>query len=152
MNSPIITIPAPRDTGHGGKACLFLFDHNSSTNPWPMWMGVIQGYEIEFIFVMLLNSTLGYLEEEVVMSRRMMKCWVNMGRTRNPSVEEGDWPLFTLDQQEYISLNSSPPHTQRRLTTNQCQFWNNFLPKLQDVTVGREWVMLHQGPPGASDA
>lgn len=81
MNSPIITIPAPRYTEHGGKARLFLFDHHSSTNPWPAWMGVMHGYEIEFVFGMPLNRTLGYLEEEVVMSRRMMKYWANMART-----------------------------------------------------------------------
>nr|XP_046172145.1 cholinesterase-like isoform X1 [Oncorhynchus gorbuscha]XP_046172146.1 cholinesterase-like isoform X1 [Oncorhynchus gorbuscha]XP_046172147.1 cholinesterase-like isoform X1 [Oncorhynchus gorbuscha] len=134
FNCPVLEF-AQRYTEHGGKARLFLFDHHSSTNPWPAWMGVMHGYEIEFVFGMPLNRTLGYLEEEVVMSRRMMKYWANMARTGNPSIEEGDWPLFTVDQQEYITLNSSPPHTQKRLAAHQCQFWNNFLPKLQEVTV-----------------
>uniref|UniRef100_A0A8K9XKN7 Carboxylesterase type B domain-containing protein n=1 Tax=Oncorhynchus mykiss TaxID=8022 RepID=A0A8K9XKN7_ONCMY len=74
----------PENTRGGegeGKACLFLFDHHSSNNPWPVWMGVMQGYEIAFIFGMPLHSSLGYIEEEVVMSRRMMKSWANMGRT-----------------------------------------------------------------------
>ncbi|KAM9452560.1 acetylcholinesterase-like isoform 9-T10 [Salvelinus alpinus] len=66
---------------------------------------------------------------------RDFNCPVLEFAQRNPSIEEGDWPLFTVDQQEYITLNSSPPHTQKRLAAHQCQFWNNFLPKLQDVTV-----------------
>uniref|UniRef100_A0A3P8YC05 Carboxylic ester hydrolase n=1 Tax=Esox lucius TaxID=8010 RepID=A0A3P8YC05_ESOLU len=106
----------------------------SSTNPWPAWMGVMHGYEIEIVFGKPLNSTLGYLEEEVVMSRRMMKYWANMARTGNPSIEKEDWPLFTLDLQEYITLNSAPPMIQRKLAANQCQLWTNFLPKLQNAT------------------
>ncbi|KAJ8007879.1 hypothetical protein DPEC_G00098760 [Dallia pectoralis] len=124
---------AKRYTEHGGQARLYMFSHHSSTNPWPAWMGVMHAYEIEFVFGMPLNSALGYLEEEVVMSKRIMKYWANMARTGNPSIEKEDWPLFTLDQQEYITINSAPPMIQKKLAANQCQFWTNFLPKLQDA-------------------
>uniref|UniRef100_A0A674BDW0 Cholinesterase n=1 Tax=Salmo trutta TaxID=8032 RepID=A0A674BDW0_SALTR len=74
----------------GGKPCLFLFDNHSSNNPWPAWMGMMQGYETEFIFGMQLNSTMGYIEEEVVMSRRMMKSWANMAFVG--SITGSKWP------------------------------------------------------------
>ncbi|KAL0969976.1 hypothetical protein UPYG_G00235470 [Umbra pygmaea] len=134
FNCPVLEF-AKRYTEHGGQARLYLFSHRSSTNPWPVWMGVMHGYEIEFVFGMPLNSTLGYLEEEVIMSKRIMKYWANLARTGDPRMEEEDWPVFTLEQQEYITLNCAPPLIRKKLAANQCQFWTNFLPKLQD-TIG----------------
>lgn len=65
----------------GGKARQFLFDHRSSVNAWPEWMGVMHGYEIEFVFGLPLNASLGYTEEEVNMSKKFMRHWANFART-----------------------------------------------------------------------
>lgn len=44
---------------HGGETFVYLFDHHSSINPWPEWMGIIHGYETEFILGMPQNRSLG---------------------------------------------------------------------------------------------
>uniref|UniRef100_A0A3Q3W5A6 Cholinesterase n=1 Tax=Mola mola TaxID=94237 RepID=A0A3Q3W5A6_MOLML len=64
-----------------GKPFLYHFLHRSSVNPWPEWMGVMHGYEIEFVFGRPLIPSLGYTEEEVEMSKRFMKHWANFART-----------------------------------------------------------------------
>lgn len=83
----IITKPAQyykflsRYSQRGGKTFLYFFDHRSSINPWAEWMGVIHGYEIEFVFGMPLNASLGYTKNEVNMTMKIMKHWANFART-----------------------------------------------------------------------
>ncbi|XP_064157975.1 cholinesterase-like isoform X1 [Anguilla rostrata] len=120
----------------GNDAYLYFFDHRSSRNTWPPWMGVMHGYEIEFVFGLPLNRSLGYTVEEEAMSRKIMKYWANFARTGNPNVPgPATWPVFSAGTQEYISLNSDSPRTLKKLRAMQCKFWDSFLPKLQDMTV-----------------
>lgn len=44
-------------------------------------MGVIHGYEIEFVFGLPLDKRLNYTAEEEKLSRRMMRHWANFART-----------------------------------------------------------------------
>ncbi|KAL6478589.1 hypothetical protein MHYP_G00120220 [Metynnis hypsauchen] len=125
---------ARRYVEHGGSARVYLFDHRSSSNSWPKWMGVMHGDEIEFVFGIPQNSSRGYTDEEVTMSRRIMRHWANFAKSGNPSAEGSAWPPFTLEQQEYVTLNTNPPQTLRMLRAQQCKFWDSFLPKLQHVT------------------
>lgn len=60
---------------------LYLFDHRASNLAWPEWMGVIHGYEIEFVFGLPLVKRLNYTRDEEKLSRRMMKYWANFART-----------------------------------------------------------------------
>ncbi|XP_071386155.1 acetylcholinesterase-like [Centroberyx affinis] len=136
---------AQRYPQHGGKAYLYFFDHRSSTNPWPAWMGVMHGYEIEFVFGMPLNVTLGYTQNEVNMSRKFMKHWANFARTGNPSIKGADWPIFTLEKQEYVTLNYDPPEKKRMLNAQLCHFWNDFIPKIQTVSDDRLPCILADG-------
>ncbi|XP_066541724.1 cholinesterase-like [Hoplias malabaricus] len=126
---------------HGGKARVYLFNHRSSSNSWPKWMGVMHGDEIEFVFGIPQNSSRGYTEEEVALSQKMMRLWANFAKIRDPS-EGSAWPPFTLEQQEYVTLNTKPAKTLRMLRAQQCKFWDSFLPKLQHVTVSIDEVEL----------
>lgn len=60
---------------------LYQYLHRSSKTPWPEWMGVLHGYEIEFAYGIPLNKSLNYTEEEIELSRRMMKYWANFAKT-----------------------------------------------------------------------
>ncbi|XP_075994473.1 cholinesterase-like [Genypterus blacodes] len=125
---------AQRYSQRGGKSFLYMFDHRSSTNPWPEWMGVMHGYEIEFVFGMPLNAALGYTKNEVNMTKKFMKHWANFAKTGNPQLEGSDWPKFTPQNQEYITLNFNNPVQKRMLKATECHLWRKLLPKIQEIS------------------
>ena len=66
----------------GGSAYLYRFLHHTSANPWPNWMGILHGYEIDTVFGMPLNqSHTVYTEEERTFSRHIMTYWSNFAKT-----------------------------------------------------------------------
>uniref|UniRef100_H3CMY0 Carboxylic ester hydrolase n=1 Tax=Tetraodon nigroviridis TaxID=99883 RepID=H3CMY0_TETNG len=114
----------------GGKPFLYYFQHRSSRNPWPEWMGVMHGYEIEFVFGLPLNPSLGYTQEEVNMSKRFMKYWATFARTGNPGIDGQPWPMFTSQNKEYVTLDTQAPNYKTKLRANDCQFWNSLIPQI----------------------
>ncbi len=68
-------------TEHGGSVYYYYFTHRSSTQTWPEWMGVLHGYEINFVFGEPLNPNYKYTKAEQELSRRFMKYWANFART-----------------------------------------------------------------------
>ena len=67
-------------SGPKKQTYLYKFVQRSSQNPWPEWMGVMHGYEIEFVFGLPLNKSLQYTEEERIISNSMMKMWANFAK------------------------------------------------------------------------
>ncbi|CAJ1086472.1 acetylcholinesterase-like [Xyrichtys novacula] len=140
-----------------GSVFLYLFDHRASNLAWPEWMGVIHGYEIEFVFGLPLEKRLNYTLEEEKLSRRMMRYWANFARTGNPNVNHDGmveskrrWPVFTLSEQKHVGLNTDPLKIHRGLRNQMCAFWNRFLPRLLNITdnideAERQWkVEFHR--------
>ncbi|KAJ8338250.1 hypothetical protein SKAU_G00372160 [Synaphobranchus kaupii] len=140
-----------------GGVYLYLFDHRASNLAWPEWMGVIHGYEIEFVFGLPLEKRLNYTAEEEKLSRRMMKYWANFARTGNPNLNADGtlesrrrWPLFTGSEQKHVSLNTDAMKVHRGLRTQLCALWNRFLPQLLNITdnideAERQWkVEFHR--------
>ncbi|XP_054456848.1 acetylcholinesterase-like [Anoplopoma fimbria] len=125
---------AHRYSQRGGNTFLYFFDHRSSVNPWPEWMGVMHGYEIEFVFGMPLNASLGYTKNEVNMTKKFMKHWANFARMGNPGIDGYNWPTFTPEQQEYVTLNYNHPERKRMMRAKECHLWNTFIPKVQKVS------------------
>lgn len=123
-----------RYSQHGAKSFLYWFDHRSSVNPWPEWMGVMHGYEIEFVFGMPLNASLGYTKNEVNMTKTFMKHWANFARTGNPGIDSKTWPHFTSEKQEYVTLNYHNPEVRRQPRTKESRFWNTLMPKIQKIS------------------
>lgn len=60
---------------------MYLFGCRSKNNPWPSWTGVMHGDEISYVFGEPLNPESQFLEEEKLMSRKIMKYWANFART-----------------------------------------------------------------------
>ncbi|XP_069831357.1 cholinesterase isoform X2 [Dendropsophus ebraccatus] len=65
----------------GNKAYLYFFNHRSSKLAWPGWMGVVHGYEIEFVFGIPMYRRLNYTKEEETLSRNVMRFWANFAKT-----------------------------------------------------------------------
>ena len=79
---PLLSLADQRsEVGGGGEVYFYHFVQRSSQNPWPEWMGVMHGYEIEFVFGLPLDERLNYTAHEVELSRSMMKLWANFART-----------------------------------------------------------------------
>ena len=137
----------------GGKPFFYYFQHRSSRNPWPEWMGVMHGYEIEFVFGLPLNPSLGYTQEEVSMSKRFMKYWATFARTgylktshysaipavgnrikqnfffffqfvRNPGIDGQPWPMFTAKNKAYVTMDTHTPEYKSNLQAQVCWFWD----------------------------
>lgn len=71
---------------HGGSTYYYYFTHRATQQTWPEWMGVLHGYEINFIFGEPLNTVdYKYNEEEQELSRRFMRYWANFARTGSVS-------------------------------------------------------------------
>ncbi|KAJ3590563.1 hypothetical protein NHX12_008513, partial [Muraenolepis orangiensis] len=83
--------------------------------PTPVWMGVMHGYEIEFVFGVPLDASLKYTQREVNMSRTIMKHWANFARTGNPSLSGAPWPLFEAESQVYVTLSTDPPQPKSKM-------------------------------------
>ncbi|XP_061638420.1 acetylcholinesterase-like [Phyllopteryx taeniolatus] len=129
----------------GGKMFLYSFDHQSSINPWPAWMGISHGYEIEFVFGMPLNVTWGYTNTEVNMTKKFLKHWANFARTGNPEIDGVAWPLFTPERQEYVTLNSNLPEKRRMMRAKECYLWNKLMPRIQKVSDDLQACMTANG-------
>ncbi|XP_074497801.1 acetylcholinesterase-like [Sebastes fasciatus] len=125
---------AHRYSQRGGKSFLYHFDHRSSGNPWPEWMGVMHGDEINFVFGMPLNASLGYTKNEVNMTKKFMKHWGNFARTGNPSIDGANWPVFTPEQQEYVTLNYNHPEQKKMMKAKECHLWGTVIPKVQKLS------------------
>ena len=65
----------------GGNVYLFSFEENFSSDPWPDWMGVPHGYEIEVIFGLPLNEDSGNTSAERALTRVLMAMWTKFART-----------------------------------------------------------------------
>ncbi len=53
----------------------------SSNNTWPTWMGVMHGYEIEYVFGLPVRRPSLYELKEEQFSNEIMLLWTNFART-----------------------------------------------------------------------
>ncbi|XP_072111502.1 cholinesterase-like [Mobula birostris] len=127
----------------GNTAYVYLFEHHASNADWPHWMGVMHGYEIEFMFGMPVDGKLNYTAAEETLSRNMMHYWANFAKTGNPNepnVQGMRWPEYTHTDQKYISFNTEATRIYMKYRAQQCAFWNLFLPKLLQRTAHTDEV------------
>ncbi len=65
----------------GENVYAYYFTHRSSINPWPEWMGVLHGDEINFVFGEPYKAGFNYSQNEVEFSQQVMTYWVNFAKT-----------------------------------------------------------------------
>lgn len=119
------------------NAFFYYLEHRSSKIPWPEWMGVMHGYEIELVFGLPLERRANYTRAEEILSRSMMKFWANFAKYGDPNGTQSNstmWPVFTSTEQKYLTLNIEKPRINSKLRAPQCQFWKLFFPKVLEMT------------------
>ncbi|CAK5072233.1 unnamed protein product [Meloidogyne enterolobii] len=158
---------------HGADTYYYMFSHRASQQTWPEWMGkiiakkfllnenilgVLHGYEINFIFGEPYNrKQFKYTKEEQELSSRFMRFWANFARTGDPNRNPdnsyiSDWPPYNSKTMEYINLTIESDYIQKgakRIGTGprrkQCNFWK-FIPKLISISadLGESFIKWKQ--------
>nr|XP_005299261.1 cholinesterase [Chrysemys picta bellii] len=131
----------------GNNVFFYFFEHRSSKLAWPEWMGVMHGYEIEFIFGLPLERRVNYTKAEEILSRSILRYWASFAKTGTPNgtqINGTRWPIFTTTEQKYLTLNTEASKIYTKLRAQQCRFWNVFFPKVLEMTgnideAEREW-------------
>ncbi|NXU75755.1 CHLE Cholinesterase, partial [Oreotrochilus melanogaster] len=121
----------------GHNVFFYFFEHQSSKLPWPEWMGVMHGFEIEFVFGMPLERKANYTKAEEILSRTMLRYWASFAKTGTPNgtLPNGKrWPVFTSTEQQYLTLNTGTSEILTKLRAQQCRFWTGFFPKVLEMT------------------
>ncbi|RUS87396.1 hypothetical protein EGW08_004850 [Elysia chlorotica] len=107
----------------GGNVWMFSFEENLSSDPWPDWMGVPHGYEIEVIFGGPLNEGSGNTSQERALTRLVMALWTKFARTGNPELKRANWPMYTAKGKEYVIIDRNGLRTERNLRQDACELW-----------------------------
>uniref|UniRef100_A0A914KX18 Carboxylic ester hydrolase n=1 Tax=Meloidogyne incognita TaxID=6306 RepID=A0A914KX18_MELIC len=143
---------------HGADTYYYMFSHRASQQTWPEWMGVLHGYEINFIFGEPYNrKQFKYTKEEQELSSRFMRFWANFARTGDPNHNPdnsyiSDWPPYNSKTMEYINLTIESDYIQKgakRIGTGprrkHCNFWK-FIPKLISISadLGESFIKWKQ--------
>lgn len=110
----------------------------------PTWLGAGHGEDLRFVFgysfIPGLSEFRGPMTaEEDELSVKVIRFWTNFAKTGDPSREsfssppgsgELTWPAFSITDQYYKELSLDLP-VGRGLKANECAFWNDFKPLLQ---------------------
>lgn len=121
----------------GNNAFFYYFEHQSSKLPWPTWMGVMHGYEIEFVFGLPLERRANYTKAEEILSRSIMKRWANFAKYGYPNGTQSNstrWPVFRSTEQKYLTLSTESSRIHTKLRAQHCRFWTQFFPKVLEMT------------------
>ncbi|GMT28294.1 hypothetical protein PFISCL1PPCAC_19591, partial [Pristionchus fissidentatus] len=91
-----------------GPLYMYYFTMRSTANPWPRWMGVMHGYEIEYAFGLPLRRPQLYrkdrLEVEQSFSKKIMQMWINFANSGSPS---SFWPKYNRIDKRSLELNEN---------------------------------------------
>ncbi|KAM5262855.1 cocaine esterase-like [Ctenodactylus gundi] len=140
MGDGIIVIPSLQ-VAHlqRSHAPVYFYEFHHRPNVFkdakPPYVKADHGDEILFVFGgSLWGNKIDFTEEELLLSRRMMKYWANFARSGNPNGEDlPHWPA--LDHEElYLKLDIQLT-VGRALKAAMLKFWTKTLPqKIQELT------------------
>ncbi|XP_020287286.1 acetylcholinesterase-like isoform X2 [Pseudomyrmex gracilis] len=132
---------AGRYADTGNTVYMYYYKHRSLNNPWPRWTGVMHADEINYVFGEPLNPSKGYTQEEIHLSKRMMRYWANFAKTGDPNVGDSTnglklpyWPPHTVANKEYLTLDINNTEIGSGPRVRQCAFWKKYLPQLLGAT------------------
>ena len=53
---------------------------------------------------------------------------------RDPGIDGANWPTFTPQQQDHVTLNYNRPEHRTMMKPQECQLWNKIIPGLQRIS------------------
>lgn len=144
---PTIKLANRYNVDDSNNTYFYRFSKRNQKNPWPKWMGVIHGYEIEYIFGMPWIDKENFENDDRELSRLMMSYWVNFARTGKLSspydpllkreffVELGQMNRNLTEKEELEIFNSAYP---------MCDYLNNYVKPDQEYAGQFEQCLNYQ--------
>ncbi|CAD6185212.1 unnamed protein product [Caenorhabditis auriculariae] len=143
---------------HGGDTYYYYFTHRATAQTWPDWMGVLHGYEINFIFGEPYNQKrFNYTDAERELSSRFMRYWANFAKTGDPNKNDDGsytsdiWPKYVASSMEYMNLTVEKAYPDGKRIGHGprrrfCAFWKAYLPNLMAAVadVGDPYLLWKQ--------
>ncbi|XP_067653426.1 acetylcholinesterase-like [Haliotis asinina] len=123
---------------------VYSFRHPLSISPNPQWMGAAHWYELDFVFGLVLEKSLGCTEEEVELSRTIMTYWTNFAKSGDPNAPVPvmvKWPVSDNTDLSYMALDvGSKLAVGHGVVHHECVFINRILPMIsKDTPEGQEY-------------
>ncbi|XP_046549295.1 cholinesterase 2-like [Haliotis rubra] len=123
---------------------VYSFNHRLSISPYPQWIGAAHWYELDFVFGLVLEKSLGCTEEEMELSRTIMTYWTNFAKSGNPNTPvpvKVNWPASDNTDLSYMALDvGSNLAAGHGVVHHECVFINRILPMIsKDPPEGQEY-------------
>ncbi|XP_071941121.1 acetylcholinesterase-like [Antedon mediterranea] len=135
---------------YGHDVWMYQLRYLPSNSVWwdlPTWKGVAHAEELQYVFgypfIPEVNHTYGNGQEEIDLSKAMMKSWGNFAKTGNPNKENMNditttsdnepWMPYTVPGLSFRIFNSTLTND-NALRAEYCSFWNNYIPRLMTYT------------------
>ncbi|KHN70682.1 Acetylcholinesterase 1 [Toxocara canis] len=117
-----------------GSVYMYYFTKRSSANPWPKWMGVMHGYEIEYVFGQPLRQTHLYAAAQLASEQRfsevIMKYWTDFAVTGVPMPI---WPKYNKVTRKSFVLDDEITGTSHRIDIDVHGKYCRLLSEAQSV-------------------
>ncbi|KHJ91427.1 hypothetical protein OESDEN_08709 [Oesophagostomum dentatum] len=95
---------------------MYYFTMRSTANPWPKWMGVMHGYEIEYAFGQPLTRPSlydkNYLDTEQRFSQYILQLWSDFSTTGSPAPY---WPKYNRIERKALVLGEESTRGEHRI-------------------------------------
>ncbi|XP_022088336.1 fatty acyl-CoA hydrolase precursor, medium chain-like [Acanthaster planci] len=119
---------------------LMIFDHRSSSEsrfPEPYDL-VPHGAELPYVFGLPFNDSWNFTDDELELSRRMIRYLSNFAKTGDPNTDDGQdssntsqtWPEYG-DTETYVTTNVLQEKIAQRYRSDRVYFWCEYLDELE---------------------
>uniref|UniRef100_A0A8R1TM85 Carboxylic ester hydrolase n=1 Tax=Onchocerca volvulus TaxID=6282 RepID=A0A8R1TM85_ONCVO len=134
-----------------GSVYMYYFTKRSSANPWPKWMGVMHGYEIEYVFGQPFRHSHLYSQSQIDSERRfsetIMKYWTSFAAEGVPGPQ---WPKYNKVTRKAFVLNDQITGTSHQIDVDVHGKSCSLLSEAQAVVnhkcnIKDEIIWLHDG-------
>ncbi|CAF1073759.1 unnamed protein product, partial [Brachionus calyciflorus] len=135
-NCPTIKLASRYHSKTFNKTYFYRFNKRSRFNPWPKWLGVLHGYEIEYVFGYPF-ANLGLFEDsDRKMSQLMMSYWANFasyGRLMSSydNIPSRKYFVEFTQSNKYKNVSENDEFDWFNSDYPLCDFLNNYLDHKQ---------------------
>ncbi|XP_070538201.1 neuroligin-4, X-linked-like [Ptychodera flava] len=136
---------------------LYSYGHRLKNGDSPKWTGATHGEELPFVFGAPLVNGLGifqynFSKSDALVSLAVIIYWTNFAKTGNPNIPVqqnptdihsmyqlkfrfenlGQWPRYTMDDQEFVHIGSSPK-IRDFYRSHKLAFWTEYVAAIEEA-------------------